>query len=316
MKSGGIYASDAADVKVCDEVRLRPALTASTGRWQRCNGISTALQEYLQVSLQVNSHAGIMCIICATQLQSADFHRGRASFSLPDQMTSARLLIVDDDPEMRGFLTSELAVEGYECEEASCGQQALGRIRSQTWDLVLLDWNLPDFSGVEVCRRMRKGGISTPVLMLTARDEVQQRVEALDSGADDYLIKPFSIEELLARVRARLRRSGIDEQEGGLLRMADLEVNPASREVARGGESIHLTAKEFDLLMHLLRHPNQVQERRAILDALWGENWLGDDNLLDVYVRYLRRKLEPAGQPTLIQTVRGVGFMLKEGPPR
>ena len=231
-------------------------------------------------------------------------------------MTSARLLIVDDDPEMRSFLTSELAVEGYECEEAACGQQALSRIRSQTWDLVLLDWNLPDFSGVEVCRRMRKGGISTPVLMLTARDEVQQRVEALDSGADDYLIKPFSIEELLARVRARLRRSGIDEQEGGVLRMADLEVNPASREVARGGEAIHLTAKEFDLLMHLLRHPNQVQERRTILDALWGENWLGDDNLLDVYVRYLRRKLEPAGQPTLIQTVRGVGFMLKEGPPR
>ncbi len=231
-------------------------------------------------------------------------------------MTSARLLIVDDDPEMRAFLTSELAVEGYACEEAACGQQALGRIRSQAWDLVLLDWNLPDFSGVEVCRRMRKGGISTPVLMLTARDEVQQRVEALDSGADDYLIKPFSIEELLARVRARLRRSGIDEQDGGVLRMADLEVNPASREVARGGDPIHLTAKEFDLLMHLLRHPNQVQERRSILDALWGENWLGDDNLLDVYVRYLRRKLEPAGQPTLIQTVRGVGFMLKEGPPR
>jgi len=231
-------------------------------------------------------------------------------------MTGARLLIVDDDPEMRSFLTTELAVEGYACEEAACGQQALGRIRSQTWDLILLDWNLPDFSGVEVCRRMRKGGISTPVLMLTARDEVQQRVEALDSGADDYLIKPFSIEELLARVRARLRRSGIDEQDGGVLRMADLEVNPASREVARGGEAIHLTAKEFDLLMHLLRHPNKVQERRAILDALWGENWLGDDNLLDVYVRYLRRKLEPAGQPTLIQTVRGVGFMLKEGPPR
>jgi two-component system response regulator MprA len=231
-------------------------------------------------------------------------------------MTSPRLLIVEDDPEMRSFLTSELAVEGYECEEAACGQQALGQIRNQTWDLVLLDWNLPDFSGVEVCRRMRKGGISTPVLMLTGRDEVQQRVEALDSGADDYLIKPFSIEELLARVRARLRRSGIDELDGGLMRVGDLEVNPASREVTRGGEAIHLTAKEFDLLMHLMRHPNQVQERRSILDALWGENWLGDDNLLDVYVRYLRRKLEPAGQPTLIQTVRGVGFMLKEGPPR
>lgn len=231
-------------------------------------------------------------------------------------MTSPRLLIVDDDPELRNFLTTELRVEGYSCDEAATGQQALGQIRSQPWDLILLDWTLPDFSGVEVCRRMRQGGISTPVLMLTARDEVRERVEALDSGADDYLTKPFSIEELLARVRARLRRTGLDEPEDGWLRVSDLAVNPSSREVMRGERSIHLTAREFDLLLHLIRHPSQVQERRSILDALWGENWVGDDNLLDVYVRYLRKKLEPAGKPTLIQTVRGVGFMLKEGPVR
>ena len=231
-------------------------------------------------------------------------------------MSNPCLLIVDDDPELRHFLTTELAVEGYSCDEAASGQQALGLIRAQPWDLVLLDWTLPDFSGVEVCRRMRQSGISTPVLMLSARDEVRDRVEALDSGADDYLTKPFSLEELLARVRARLRRGGLDEPEDGWLRLADLAVNPLSHEVSRGEEAIHLTAREFDLLLLLIRHPNQVQERRSIVDALWGESWLGDDNLLDVYVRYLRKKVEPAGRPTLIQTVRGVGFMLKEGPPR
>ncbi|MFN5697497.1 MAG: response regulator transcription factor, partial [Cyanobacteriota bacterium] len=146
-------------------------------------------------------------------------------------MTAPRLLIVDDDPELRSFLTTELAVEGYSCEEAGSGQQALGRIRGETWDLILLDWGLPDFSGVEVCRRMRQGGISTPVLMLTGHDEVKERVEALDSGADDYLTKPFSIEELLARVRARLRRTALDEPEDGWLRLADLALNPSSREV-------------------------------------------------------------------------------------
>jgi two-component system, OmpR family, response regulator MprA len=231
-------------------------------------------------------------------------------------MTPARLLIVDDDPELRNFLSTELQVEGYDCIEAATGQQALGKIRGDLWDLVLLDWTLPDFSGVEVCRRMRQGGISTPVLMITARDEIRERVEALDSGADDYLTKPFSIEELLARVRARLRRSGLNDNDGGVLRVADLSVNTASREVSRGGRPIHLTAREFDLLAYLMRQPQQVHERRSILDALWGSDWMGDDNLLDVYVRYLRKKLEPPGSTTLIQTVRGVGFMVKEGPVR
>lgn len=231
-------------------------------------------------------------------------------------MTPSRLLIVDDDPELRNFLTTELRIEGYCCEESATGQQALGQIRGENWDLILLDWTLPDFSGVEVCRRMRQGGISTPVLMITARDEVKERVEALDSGADDYLTKPFSIEELLARVRARLRRRDLNNSADGLLSIADLIVNTASREVERAGKPIHLTAREYDLLLYLLRQPHQVHERRSILTALWGSDWMGDDNLLDVYIRYLRKKLEPPGSTTLIQTVRGVGFMIKEGPQR
>jgi two-component system, OmpR family, response regulator MprA len=224
-----------------------------------------------------------------------------------------RLLIVDDDPELRAFLRTELELEGYRCGEAGSGQQALGLIRSACWDLVLLDWTLPDFSGVEVCRRLRQTPLATPVLMLTARDDVRERVEALDSGADDYLTKPFSLEELLARVRARLRRSQLSEGEVEELGLADLLVRPASREVSRGGEAINLTAKEFDLLLLLIRQPQQVHSRESLYAALWGPQIVGDDNLLDVYVRHLRRKLERSGAPTLIQTVRGVGFMLKEG---
>ena len=235
-------------------------------------------------------------------------------------MGAARVLIVDDDPELRCFLRTELELEGYACGEAATGQQALMQARGERWDLLLLDWTLPDFSGVELCRRLRGTDDRTPVLMLTARDDVKERVEALDAGADDYLTKPFSIEELLARVRARLRRgpAEADEVADALqpLRLADLEVNPASREVSRGGEPVALTGKEFELLQLLIRQPQQVHSRAAILQAVWGEHWVGDDNVLDVYVRALRRKLERPGTPSLIQTVRGVGFMLKEGPPR
>ncbi len=224
------------------------------------------------------------------------------------------VLIVDDDPELRRFLAGELKADGYGVESAGTGQEALTRIRGGEWDLVLLDWTLPDFSGVEVCRRMRASGLDTPVLMLTARDAVSERVEALDAGADDYLTKPFSIEELLARVRARLRRDG---RSGGgsaeMLSLNGLLVNTASHEVSRDGQPIQLTVREYDLLLCLLRQPNRVQERNAILREVWGETFVGDDNLLDVYIRYLRKKVEVPGQPTLIQTVRGVGFMLKEG---
>ncbi|EDY39206.1 two-component response regulator [Cyanobium sp. PCC 7001] len=234
-------------------------------------------------------------------------------------MSGPRLLIVDDDPELRRFLRTELELEGYSCEEASTGQQALQRVRAGGWELLLLDWSLPDFSGVEICRRLRSTGDTTQVLMVTARDDVQERVAALDAGADDYLTKPFSIEELLARVRARLRRRGAEQtQEPALqvLSLADLEMVPARHEVSRAGAVVTLTNTEYELLKLLLEHPKQVQRRADILKAVWGETWVGDDNVLDVYIRSLRRKLEPPGSTTLIQTVRGVGFMLREGEPR
>jgi two-component system response regulator MprA len=225
-------------------------------------------------------------------------------------------VIIDDDPRLRQFLCGELEVEGYAVREASDGQSALIALRENPSDVILLDLLLPDFSGVEVCRRIRASGITTPIVMLTGRDGVQERVEALDSGADDFILKPFSVEELLARLRAHLRRSSYGQEEEDndeRLIYADLILDTATREVSRSGEPITLSVREFELLRHLMASPNRVLERQAILRAVWGENHFGDDNLLDVYVRYLRRKLEPAGRPTLIQTVRGVGFMLREG---
>jgi two-component system response regulator MprA len=229
------------------------------------------------------------------------------------QRSHANLLIVDDDPELRRFLAAELRAEGHDVIVAASGQEALNSIRNGGLDLVVLDWGLPDFCGVEVCRRMRSQGNRTQVLMLTARDSVTERVEALDAGADDYLTKPFSIEELLARVRARLRALGAsNEKSEELLKFSDLEVNTATREVKRGGREVQLTMREYELLMQLLRRPNQIHERIALLEAVWGRPFVGDDNLLDVYIRYLRRKLEHQGERRLIHTVRGVGFLLKE----
>ncbi|WP_311133939.1 response regulator transcription factor [Synechococcus sp. CS-1324] len=208
-------------------------------------------------------------------------------------------------------------MEGVDLEEAGCGQSALSLIRESPmpFELVLLDWSLPDFSGVEICRRLRSSGLTMPVLMLTGRDDVRDRVEALDSGADDFISKPFSIEELLARIRARLRRTSfhLNGSEAEQLSFADLTMNTASREVIRNGTQVHLTVREYDLLRCLLRNPNRVNERESLLKSVWGDNHYGDDNLLDVYIRYLRKKIEWPGLPTLIQTVRGVGFMLKEG---
>lgn len=227
-------------------------------------------------------------------------------------MADLRLLLVDDDPELRAFLRQELVAEGYLCEEAASGSQALGLLRQQSWQLVILDWSLPDFSGVDVCRRLRQEDRSTPVLMLTAHDDVKERVEALDAGADDYLTKPFSLDELMARVRARLRRVA-DNDPPSQLTYADLIVDLATREVQRDGRSIYLTVKEFDLLLALIRQPSQVQARDQIMGQVWGDNWIGDPGILDVYIRSLRKKIEVAGCPTLIQTVRGVGFLLKQG---
>ena len=226
---------------------------------------------------------------------------------------SPRVLVVDDDPNLRQFLTAELELEGYACRTASCGQEALQTIRSEPFDLVLLDWGLPDFSGLEVCERMRSSQLTTPVLMLTAHDQVQERVQALDAGADDYLTKPFSIAELLARVRAQLRRSGLNQSEPTSYALADLQVDLMRREVRRGDRLIQLSQREFDLLAYLIQAPDQVHRRQAILDAVWGEPFIGDPNLLDVYVGYLRRKIERPDQPQLIHTIRGVGFSLHRG---
>ena len=226
-----------------------------------------------------------------------------------------RLLLVDDEPKLTEFLKVELEVEGYEVEVAADGASGLIALRGEPGpDLVLLDWNLPDFTGLDICRRIRATGMTVPVLMLTGYDEVKDKVEALDAGVDDYLVKPFSIEELLARLRALQRRSqAIQPQasEPEVLRIGDLELNQANHDVRRGSRSIQLSNKEYQLLVFLMRSPNKVQSRLEILHGVWGESFYGDDNLLDVYIRYLRQKVESPAEPKLIHTVRGVGFMMR-----
>ncbi|NER81567.1 MAG: response regulator transcription factor [Leptolyngbya sp. SIO1D8] len=177
-------------------------------------------------------------------------------------------------------------------------------------DLILLDWMMPGLSGVEVCRRLRSTGFKEPVVLLTAKDDIADRVAGLDAGADDYVVKPFSIEELLARVRAHLRRN--EPQEVDTLQFQDLTLNRKTREVKRGDRSIELTAKEFDLLEYLITHPRQVLTRDRILEEVWGYDFMGDSNIIEVYIRYLRLKLEAENEKRLIQTVRGVGYVLKD----
>ena len=229
---------------------------------------------------------------------------------------SSRLLIVDDDPELLQFLIDELGGAGHQCIGCDNGQDALLRWRQEEFDLVVLDWTLPDFSGVELCRRLRSSGNTTPVLMLTARDEIDERVRALDAGVDDYLTKPFNLKELHARVRARLRRGGYEQEaraETSALKLGDLQLDPISRSVQRGEHAIYLSQREFELLHHLVQHAEELQPRQAILDAVWGEPFVGDPNTLDVYMGYLRKKVEAKGEAQLLHTVRGVGFMARVG---
>ncbi|QNI51877.1 two-component system response regulator RR class I (RRI)-CheY [Synechococcus sp. RS9915] len=230
-----------------------------------------------------------------------------------------RVLVVDDEPRLTELLSLELDVEGYDVDIASDGATGLIRSRSEPApDLIILDQNLPDFSGIDICQRIRAGGICTPILMLPGHEEVSDRVTDLDAGVDDYLIKPFSIDELMARLRAMQRRaeafSGRNEpgQEAVQLRVADLSMDTRTRDVKRAGRSIQLSVKEYDLLNCLMRGSGRVLERQEIMRAVWGENFYGDDNLLDVYIRYLRKKVESKDAPTLIHTVRGVGFILRE----
>ena len=224
-----------------------------------------------------------------------------------------KILVVDDERAVRESLRRALELEGYEIELASDGQEALQRLEgngeSQP-DAVLLDVLMPNVDGLEVCRRLRKSGNRVPVLMLTARDEVENRVSGLDAGADDYVTKPFALEELVARIRALLRRATAGDDE--ILRFADLELDPGTREVHRGGEQIDLTRTEFALLELFLTNPRQVLTRSIIFERVWGYDFGFASNSLDVYIGYLRRKTEIGGKPRLIQTVRGVGYALRE----
>jgi two-component system response regulator MprA len=221
-----------------------------------------------------------------------------------------RVLVVDDDPAVSGALNRALRLEGYEVSLADDGTQALEEIAIRPPDAVILDIGLPIIDGLDVCRRLRAADNDTPVLMLTARDAINDRVQGLDAGADDYLVKPFALAELLARLRALLRRR--PEDSGEVLRFADLSLDPITREARRADRTFTLTRIEFDLLELLLRHPRQVLTRELILDRVWGYTFDSGTNSLAVYVGYLRRKTESGGEPRLIHTARGVGYVLRE----
>ncbi|GAA4851143.1 response regulator transcription factor [Saccharopolyspora rosea] len=230
-----------------------------------------------------------------------------------------RILVVDDDRAVRESLRRSLQFNGYQVELAADGQQALDLLADNRPDAMVLDVMMPRLDGLEVARRLRSTGDDLPILVLTARDAVSDRVAGLDAGADDYLPKPFALEELLARLRALLRRaSPADiEQEArpAVLRFADLELDPGTREVRRGERPISLTRTEFALLELLMGHPKQVLTRSRLLEDVWGYDFPTSGNALEVYIGYLRRKTEAEGEPRLIHTVRGVGYVLRETPP-
>ncbi len=225
-------------------------------------------------------------------------------------MTTARILLVEDEEKLARFIELELSYENYSVDVAYDGLAGLMAARDAQYDLLILDWMLPGLSGIEVCRRLRSTGNHVPVILLTAKDEITDRVTGLDAGADDYMVKPFSIEELLARIRAHLRRTQPDDAD--MLQFGDLTLNRKTREVYRGDRAIELTAKEFDLLDYLMTNPRQVLTRDRILEQVWGYDFMGDSNIIEVYVRYLRLKLEENQEKRLIQTVRSVGYVLKD----
>ena len=221
-----------------------------------------------------------------------------------------RVLVVDDEPALRESVARSLRFEGYEVTTAGDGVEALERMPEARPDALVLDVMMPRLDGIEVCRRMRQTGDRTPVLILTARDAVHDRVRGLDAGADDYLVKPFAYEELLARLRAILRRTGVAE-EGAPLVVGDLRLDPETWEVTRADREVSLTRTEFHLLELFMRHPRQVLSRSQLYEGVWGWNLDGTSNSLDVYIGYLRRKLEAGGEPRMLQTVRGAGYTLR-----
>ena len=223
-----------------------------------------------------------------------------------------RILIIEDDQAILKILQRGLAYEGYTVDTATEGRSGLMLARDHQPDLVVLDWMLPGMDGLEVCHRLRTASGSVPILMLTAKDAVQDRIQGLDAGADDYMVKPFNLDELLARVRALLRRTQPDRVP--VLKFADLTLDTGSRQASRDTRLVQLTAKEYELLELFMRHPKQVLTREVIFDRVWGYDFGGESNVLEVYIRYLRQKLEGEGEARLIHTVRGVGYVMRENP--
>jgi two-component system response regulator MprA len=224
-------------------------------------------------------------------------------------MSKMKIVVIDDDRKIRAMLERSLSYAGYEVLTAEKGIEGWELVKKEKPHLVILDIMLPEMDGYEVCKYL-KDSMETPILMLTAKDDIKDRVKGLDSGADDYLVKPFALEELLARVRALLRR--FIKETGVLLEYADLQVDPDTYQVWRGDREIVLTVREFDLLLLLLKHPRQVMSREKLMDGVWGFDYEGESNVLEVYIGYLRNKLEGTGKKRLIHTVRGVGYVLKE----
>lgn len=221
-----------------------------------------------------------------------------------------RVLVIEDEEKITDVLKRGLVYEGYVVDIANDGMTGLAIARDYPPDLVVLDWMMPGMDGLEVCRRLRAASSTLPILILTARDAVQDRVQGLDAGADDYLVKPFAFEELLARIRALLRRATPSAPE--VLRFADLSLDTGTHQAFRGNRAIELTAKEYELLELFLRNPRQVLTRDLIFDRVWGYDFGGESNIIEVYVRYLRQKTEAEGESRLIHTVRGVGYVLRE----
>ncbi|AVM23527.1 response regulator transcription factor [Bacillus pumilus] len=227
-------------------------------------------------------------------------------------MNKGKILVVEDEKKIARVLSLELEYEGYEVTVKETGMDGLQALEDESFDLVLLDVMLPELSGLEVLRRVRKTNTATPIILITARGSVPDKVSGLDLGANDYITKPFDIEELLARIRAQLRLN-INEQEEKEteLSIADLTVNEKTRDIRRAGQMLELTPREYDLLVHLLKHQQQVLTRDQLLTAVWGFDYFGDTNVVDVYIRYLRKKVDYPFEKQLIHTVRGVGYVMK-----
>ena len=227
---------------------------------------------------------------------------------------TVQILMVEDEVEIAKAVKYELDYEGYEVSLAHDGLTGLTTARQSEFDLILLDWMLPGMTGVEICRRLRQTANPVPIIFLTAQDEISDRVDGLDAGANDYLVKPFSIEELLARVRSTLRRAQENERgkSKNILNFADIQLNLLTREVFRGDREIELTTKEFNILQYLMTNPSQVLSRQQILDRVWDDDFIESDRIVEVHIRHLRQKLEAKQESRLIQTVRGIGYVLRE----